>query len=426
MVENTNPNSRKKFAPPNLIAFIFGVMLAVMLGHAIRNAIENLPTQPQGPLRLAAKSAESTNPNTSAIANTERLEEPSSAAMTPIASPRPEENALPRPTANITPAPSPEDSPKPIEDEIDYSPRGEVDYLAWREQLRVIEESLIRQGTQISSVTLTPRYRHKAKGLAVTRGQFLDIVSRKVPANLPTRQSNQGIVLQALSPSDFDIKRLNQLALDSGIRLEPLCAKAERRSLQESPERITIIIENSQSVFKCLREWLSNAANYQGSNELTLIGLTQGTTFYGSITAQNKFISLQMWKPEWLMDNTVGVEGSERDTDSAKRTLRLANVLRALSQPSDVRMQVPASSRSLKGPFIEPKNPTSPKPLVIGNFALLPSHMPRGAVIASTYSSASQFRSKKISVTPPGPGRARALILATQGKKLHFMTIYRD
>ncbi|MEN9810607.1 MAG: hypothetical protein RLZZ488_2174 [Pseudomonadota bacterium] len=415
-------NGNRPLLPPNLVAFLTGVLLALVVGMIFRKVIDKMaPHRRQTALRAQATPA--------------APDIKSDAQNTPTKVPEAENVAISAPSEGKTDDKANSDSAikraptatAALEDEdVQLSPIGEVDYLAWRRLFRTVEEMTVRQGIKISSVTLTPRYRHQAKGLAITRGQFLDVVSRKVPANLPTRQSNQGLVLHALAPADFDTQQFNKIVSDSGTRLEALCRPDKSSIPSEGVERITILASNNQSNFKCLQDWLAANPNLQRVSELSFVGFTRGPTFFGSMTSDKKLISLQMWNPDWLVDNTVAVDETGRETLIQKRTLRLANVTRALGQPSDVRMQIPASTRSLVGPLIEPKDPTPAKPLIIGNFALVPSHMPRGALIATAYTNPGQDRSKSASVKPPGPGRARALVLATQGKKLQFMTVTRE
>jgi hypothetical protein len=419
-------NGNRPLLPPNLVAFLTGVLLALVVGMIFRKVIDKMaPQRRQTALRAQVTSATpdakpDTQSETAAAPQTGTTTSGNTNSVASAAQSDEKENE----NSAVKAAPA---ATAAIEDEdVQLSPIGEVDYLAWRRLFRAVEEMAARQGIKISSVTLTPRYRHQAKGLAITRGQFLDVVSRKVPANLPTRQSNQGLVLHALAPADFDTQQFNKIVSDSGTRLEALCRPDKSAIPSEGVERITILASNNQSNFKCLQDWLAANPNLQRVSELSLVGFTRGPTFFGSMTSEKKLISLQMWNPDWLVDNTVAVDETGRETLAQKRTLRLANVTRALGQPSDVRMQIPASTRSLVGPLIEPKDPTPAKPLIIGNFALVPSHMPRGALIATAYTNPGQDRSKSASVKPPGPGRARALVLATQGKKLQFMTVTRE
>lgn len=435
----------RQIIPPNLVAFLAGVLLALVVGMIFRKMIDKIePSRKQTALRAQASAVPADKtPSASESANKSTSQPESNTAEKSLPdnnkSSIVEANST-SPTANTNNAQpkdvtstaksettSPVTESAKVEDtETEQSPNGEVDYLAWRRLLRSVEEMATRQGIKVSAVTLTPRYKHWAKGLAITRGQFLDVVSRKVPANLPTRQSRQGLILHALSTADFDTAQLTKIVNDTGTRLEPLCRTSGESINIEGVERITVITSNTPNFFRCLQDWLNKSPNISKVLELSLVSFTRGPTFFGSMTSEKKLISLQMWNPDWLVDNTVAMDETGREPLIQKRTLRLANVTRALGQPSDVRLQIPASTRSLTGPLVEPKDPSPAKPLVIGNFALVPSHMPRGTLIATAYTSPGQDRSKSASVQPPGPGRARALVLATQGKKLQFMTVTRE
>ncbi len=445
MANNAGHSPKKDLIPPNVVAFVAGVLLALVVGLIFRKVIDKVaPDRRQTALRAqtppetalqeeqkatseklndvpeaAAQTAPSAGTSAEGTANTNPTEKNQAGTKTPSQAPASDEK--------LAAAQKAKPSAPPSEDlDAETTKLGEVDYLAWRRTMKSLEEMISKQGIRVTAVTLTPRYRHQAKSIAITRGQFLDVVSRKVPANLPTRQNNLGLVFHALGPADFDSKQFAKAASESGTRLESLCRPPSDVVSTAGVERVTVIVSNTPTYFRCLQDWLSTNPDLKNVLELSLIGFTRGPTFFGSITSDKKLFSLQMWNPDWLVDNTVAMDETGRETPAQKRTLRLANVTRALGQPSDVRMQIPASTRPLAGPLIEPKDPTPAKPLVIGNFALVPSHMPRGTLIATAYTSAQQGRGKSASVTPPGPGRARALVLATQGKKLQFMTVTRE
>jgi hypothetical protein len=446
MAKNLAPNSKNNLIPPNLVAFLAGVVLALVVGMLFRKVLEKFDSgRSTASLRAQATTIPVETANSS-----------SKAPRQPVATPSETSEQNEKPSAPLKPQvveseESASDKTKPINEKTDSLakqstepssnpvvgekteaaengnfPAGEVSYLEWRSQLKSIEDLVTRQGIKVSSVTITPPYKRWAKGLAITRGQFLDVVSRKVPANLPTRPSTQGLVFHALAESDFDSTQFAKSVRDSGIHLEPMCQSGKKPMTVGSVERITIILNNSSTTFKCLQDWLNSEPNLQNVVELSLIGFTRGPTFFGSLSSEKRLISLQMWNPDWLVDNTVGVDENGRESPRQKRTLRLANVTRALGQPSDVRMQIPALTRSLSGPLVEPKDPKPTKPLIIGNFALVPSHMPRGTLIATAYTNPGQERSRSVSVKPPGEGRARALVLSTHGKKMQFMTVTKE
>jgi|GEM_PF-679952 len=463
MAKIFGPNRRKDLIPPNLVAFLAGVVLALGVGMIFRKLIDRMePRTAQTAMRAQTtlqSQTESNRPNVQRTGlATQASEAPSESNATKIktnkeiASESQQTNPAPstdtnKPNAIPTEKPS-ETSPasaeraRPPEKPASHAATaqsesqtgetvvdettGEVDYLAWRKQFKSLEELVRSQGLNNLNVTLTPRYRHQAKGLAITRGQFLDVVSRKVPANLPTRQANQGLILHALSAIDFDSAQFEKVAQDSGAQLEPLCRSNKPQPQLEGIERITVLMSNTPQNFKCLQDWLTSQPKLTLVQEMSLIGFTRGPTFFGSLSSQKKLVSLQMWNPDWLLDNTVGLEETGSEQPARKRALRLANVTRAVGQPSDVRMQIPASFRPLAGPLIEPRDPTPAKPLVIGNFALVPSHMPRGTLMATAFTNPGQDRSKSASVKPPGPGKTKALVLATQGKKLQFMSVTRE
>ncbi|NBW82554.1 hypothetical protein EBR21_12445 [bacterium] len=448
MAKNLAPNSNKNLIPPNMVAFLAGVALALVVGMLFRKALEKFdPGRSTASLRAQATIipenaanaiAKAARPTAVAAAVTKEQNEKPIAPLKPqvVESDEPETDNAKQSPEKVTGATKPDSDTdaahNPVVGEKAESlennnfPAGEVSYLEWRSQLKALEDLATRQGIKVSSATITPPYKRWAKGLAITRGQFLDVVSRKFPANLPTRPSTQGLVLHALSETDFDSGQFAKAVRDSGIRLESMCLAVKKAIALGAVERITIILDNSSNNFKCLQDWLNSEPVLQNVLELSLIGFTRGPTFFGSLSSEKRLISLQMWNPDWLVDNTVGVDENGRESPRQKRTLRLANVTRALGQPSDVRMQIPALTRSLSGPLVEPKDPKPTKPLIIGNFALVPSHMPRGTLIATAYTNPGRERSRSVSVKPPGEGRARAIVLSTHGKKMQFMTVTKE
>lgn len=428
---------KRELLPPNLVAFLAGVVLALAVGIIFRKMIERI--DPQKSKTLMRAQVASVPPETS---TTEPMKSPSVAPSPQVEKTKVEiknpENILPdaakKAVANaqdVTKEAGSDVGSGKVASQTDDSSivenfSGETDYLVWRKQFRTFEEQLLSQGIKNLNATMTPRYRHQAKGLAITRGQFLDVVSKKVPANLPTRQTNQGMILYALSSSDFDTAQFTKIARETAAHLEPLCRADSTPLLLEGVQRVTVLLSNTPQFFKCLITVLERNPKLVQIQELSLVGFTRGSTFYGSLSAEKNLLSLQMWNPDWLLDNTVGLEETGYEQPKQRRSLRLANVTRALGQPSDVRMQIPASFRPLVGPLIDPLDPTPPKPLIVGNFSLVPSHMPRGTLIATAFTSPGQNRGKSATVKPPGIGKTKALVLATQGKILQFMSVTRE
>jgi len=442
---------KRELLPPNFVAFLAGVVLALAVGMIFRKMIDRMEPQknktamraqviseppasatavPKKPPSIAlspdAEKAKVEIKTAEARIKTAEAEIKSAEDVLPDALKKAEDSAQDVAQKTGSDVSAEKADPQKDDDSNAENFSGEIDYLVWRKQFRAFEEQLISQGIKNLNVTMTPRYRHQAKGLALTRGQFLDVVSKKVPANLPTRQTNLGMILHALSSSDFDTAQFTKIARESAAQLEPLC-RAESTPLPlEGVERVTVLLSNTPQHYKCLLNVLERNPKLTQVQEFSVVGFTRGSTFYGSLSADKKLLSLQMWNPDWLLDNTVGLEETGNEQPKLRRTLRLANVTRALGQPSDVRMQIPASFRPLVGPLIDPRDPTPPKPLIVGNFALVPSHMPRGSLIATAFTSPGQDRSKSATVKPPGAGKTKALVLATQGKKLQFMSVTRE
>jgi len=425
MSNPSSPKSKRELLPPNLVAFLAGIVLALAIGMIFRKWIDRMDSQATAMRALNPES--NTDPGKGA--DLMRLNNKSALPSASV-------DATQTQTANKKESVAPVAASEPLkpesaavlfqEETITENAAGEVDYTTWRRQFRSFEELLMERGTKNLSVTMTPRYRHQAKGLAITRGQFLDVVSKKVPANLPTRPANVGMVLHALSPVDFELQQFTRSARDSIAQIEPLCRPGASQLKLEGVERLTVLISNTPQYYKCLNDFFDKNPEFINIQELTFVGFTRGSTFFASLSAQKKLISLQMWNPDWLLDNTVGLEETGSEQPRACRALRLANVTRALGQPSDVRMQIPASFRPLVGSYSDPVNPTPPKPFVIGNFALVPSHMPRGTLVATAFTSPGQERTKSATVKPGGVGKTKALVLATQGKKLQFMSVSRE
>lgn len=463
MNQQDGAQPKRKILPPNLVAFLTGVILALVIGMIFRKIIDQMlpqktktvmKAQASEPQLTSVSQLDTENKKTISVSSPPKPDSAPSAAIVPDMVPNSPQKAeeqsnnsnnsqkseKPKEEANNQPLKGPtedskkgseltenmQNSPKIDEETIVETSADEVEYTSWRRQFRNFEERLSSQGVKNLNVTMTPRYRHQAKGLAITRGQFLDVVSKRIPTSLPTRQSNLGIIIHALSPADFDPSKFTTLAQENSSQVLDLCGSEKTPLNLEGLERITILLNNTPQNFKCLQNLLELNPDLTKIQEISLIGFTRGPTFYASLSSHKKLLSLQMWNPDWLLDNTVGLEETGNETATLRRSLRLANVTRALAQPSDVRMQIPASYRSLEGPLIEPRYPTPPKPLVVGNFALVPSHMPRGSLIATAFTKPGQDRSKSATVRPPGIGKTKALVLATQGKTLQFMSVTRE
>lgn len=304
-------------------------------------------------------------------------------------------------------------------------PNSEAQYDRWRELLRSVERNFLEQDPN-SKVMLTPRYRHNAKVLAITRGQFLDIVSNKAPANLPTRPRTSSIIFHSLAADDFEPKEFDSLIRNSNASFVDLCNPNAHSVDIENTKRVTVLLENLNRNLDCLSTLLKSNPRLYKVNEFGIIAFTRGVTYFASVSAKQKLFSLQMWNPDWLLETTVSLEENNSKKTSLGRSQRLANVARALSQPSDVRIQIPASFRSIHGPALDPVDPTPPRPLILGNFALIPSHMSRGSLVATAYASPDLTSGRSVTTKLQGIDKTKALVLATQGKSLQFMKVSKD
>lgn len=425
--------------PPHFIAFLTGVLLALVVGVLFRKIIDKMnvtqvqysdPAQKDAQTNITADSnAETTQP-------TARVQVSAKQASTKN-EPKLQAKQIQNTPSETTPKreqTQPEVSAQSHSDTATAAaesqnseslPHSEAHYDRWRELLRIVERNFVEKDPN-ARVMLTPRYRHNAKGLAITRGQFLDIVSNKAPANLPTRPKTSSVIFHSLATDDFEPKEFSSLVSDSNTAFVDLCKPSARSVDIENTKRVTVLLENTNKNLDCLSNLLKNNPRLYQVNEFGIVAFTRGVTYFASVSAKQKLFSLQMWNPDWLLETTVGLEENHSKKPALGRAQRLANVARALSQPSDVRIQIPASFRSIHGPALDPVDPTPPRPLILGNFALIPSHMPRGSLVATAYMSPDLASGRSVTTKLQGIDKTKALVLATQGKSLQFMKVSKD
>lgn len=427
------------FLPPHFVAFLTGVVLALVVGVIFRKIIDKMhtprveltTTEKQTPSAAQVKRGNDGAPPAETSPETKRLKtklaakkdlgQSGQAAATTAQSDSPTATK----GGGETPTQPEERTSAPEALVKSDDPQGENSYDEWREFLRRMETQF-REKDANATVMLTPRYRHNAKGLAITRGQFLDIVSNKTPANLPTRPTSPSIVLHSLAADDFDQAEFTSLTRDSNSLFYSLCDKRVQSLDSEKIQRVSILIENIAKNIDCLTSLLNKNPKLFEVNEFGIVSFTRGVTYFASITSKQRIFSLQLWNPDWLLETTVGLESNHSKKPALNRAQRLANVTRALSQPSDVRIQIPASYRTIHGPALDPAETTPPRPLVLGNFALIPSHMPRGSLVATAYTAANQTNGRTVTTSLQGFDKTKALVLATQGKSLQFMKVNRE
>jgi hypothetical protein len=422
--------------PPHLVAFLTGVILALCVGIVFRKVIDKMsdskiqasesqvvskkeaPLAEAQPIRTAARDGGTQDPEKKMTAKQESdtllpAEQNSSETI---------DGQKEVDLQNAQPTASEQTASLPA---AQQNPNAEGEYDSWREILRQIEQKFVVRDPN-AQVMMTPRYRHNAKGLAITRGQFLDIVTDKAPANLPTRPQSRTVIFHALAGDDFEPKEFLELVRDSNADFVSLCSPAAQKVNFENAQRVTVLLENTNSKINCLSNLISSNSALSQVTEFGVISFTRGVTYFASVSSKQKLFSLQMWNPDWLLETTVSLEESRSRKPALGRTQRLANVARALSQPSDVRVQVPASFRPIHGPALDPVDPTPPRPLILGNFALIPSHMPRGSLIATAYIAPNMTSGRSVTAKLQGIDKTKALVLATQGKSLQFMKVHKD
>lgn len=438
-MKNLIPRKFKfEFLPPHLVAFLTGVLLALFIGIVFRKVIDTmhkpkidtpqsngLPGQNDSGTHLAEDNQPDSDKQKSLVNKNFSAKQKSDSSdpdgQKSRATGQTGLKTKPDSTERITAVQSYSSTSTTQQDET----KTEGDYDTWREILRRIEQKFIERDPN-TQVMLTPRYRHNAKGLAITRGQFLDIVTNKAPANLPTRPKSRSVIFHALAKEDFEPKEFSKLVSDSNAEFVPLCNPSALKLSVEGAQRVTVLVENINSKIGCLNNLISSNSTLSQVTEFGVIAFTRGVTYFASISSKQKLFSLQMWNPDWLLETTVGIEENRSKKPALGRAQRLANVARALSQPSDVRVQVPASFRSIHGPALDPVDLTPPRPLILGNFALIPSHMPRGSLIATAYMAPDMTSGRSVTAKLQGIDKTKALVLATQGKSLQFMKVRKD
>lgn len=209
--------------------------------------------------------------------------------------------------------------------------------------------------------------------VVITRGQFLDVVTRKMPSSLPTSSGRDGAVFHAVADADISSKALSGALQDLELAHDSLCNPT--RHLDTSAlTRVTLFFHATKVNLDCVKAFLSQAAfeatgnkTKQGPKEITLIALSSSTGFFGARQENGVTLTLQTWESAWLDTMVANWEDDSTLPPPARRARRLAQTARALGQASDVVIDLPFA-----------KSDTSP----FGNFVALPRSLASGTVRA--------------------------------------------
>lgn len=155
MSNPSSPKSKRELLPPNLVAFLAGIVLALAIGMIFRKWIDRMDSQATAMRALNPES--NTDPGKGA--DLMRLNNKSALPSASV-------DATQTQTANKKESVAPVAASEPLkpesaavlfqEETITENAAGEVDYTTWRRQFRSFEELLMERGTKNLSVTMTP------------------------------------------------------------------------------------------------------------------------------------------------------------------------------------------------------------------------------------------------------------------------------
>ena len=173
----------------------------------------------------------------------------------------------------------------------------------------------------------------------ITRSQFRDVVSKHMATALPTGALHDSVLGLDLSALPLDGKSLKEALDDNRIVWDDVCAQSRVHSPKAWKRISFVLMKNSKSTLCALdrlREWKTLPGQ---TNELSVVFLddAKGPQF-GMLSAEDKAFHIQTWKPDWI--EKVTAEWDNSPDILKKRALRLAQLARPLSYPSDVRISL--------------------------------------------------------------------------------------
>jgi hypothetical protein len=251
--------------------------------------------------------------------------------------------------------------------------------------------------------------------VVITRGQFLDVVTRNMPTSLPTSTARDGVVFHSLAETEISTKVLSAALDEEELAHDALCSPKRRLDASKF-KRVTLIFHATRANLDCAKVFLAREirAPQEGSKnhsvrEITLVALSGLEGYYGAREEGGVTLTMQTWESRWL-DSMVAAWDDEASLSvTSRRAKRLAQTTRALGRASDVVVDIPV----LKGavtPF--------------GNFVALPRSLAIGTVRARRIGDAvkkSKGKEAAWTLTPT----TSLLIVSGVGKGLKFEAVER-
>jgi hypothetical protein len=235
----------------------------------------------------------------------------------------------------------------------------------------------------------------------VTRGQFLDIVSRRMPSSLPTGNARDGAFFHALAETDVDVRTLTKELAAQEVPFDALCNP--RRLDPRKYARATLVFHATRANLDCVKVFLERELSGQGPREVTLVALSAGDGFYAARKEGGTSLSLQTWESAWLETMVAAWDDDANLSAPSRRARRLASLARALTRASDVVVEVPWARGAL--PF--------------GNFVALPRGLAKGTLRARRVGEAVQ-KSKGLEAAWKLTPATSVLVVSGAGAGLKF------
>lgn len=224
--------------------------------------------------------------------------------------------------------------------------------------------------------------------VAITRGQYADIVSDNMPSSLPTRAFHDGFILYGFEPGEVNESLFAQALAEARIPGAPLCSENIGHRDLNKVRRISIFLSDSTKQLQCLQALTANlqaspklltqkklgteqkkwGTEAFGLAELSVVTLGAKAHLAATRTGIGPHLTLQQWNFDWLGIITKGTSIEPSAIPEDLRALRLAAIARAFGASSDVRVSLPLKKQA--------------GALEMGNFSVIPLSLASGSVKA--------------------------------------------
>jgi hypothetical protein len=260
-------------------------------------------------------------------------------------------------------------------------PASETLHAEFQELSMEIEKLMFKEVSPAGKAFL-PSHETKEEPLVIARGQFADLLTGKLALNLPTQTKETGLFLHDIDPQKFNHKIFRQELVDGGVRFAPLCEEPDPKMINLT--KLAIIGTSSARVLGCLQNAMKSSPTLANAAEVLVLILSEKEVGYFTAHSAKRHLVIQQWPFQWLSSATKGIQSTlDKKSDEDANAFRLANLARALTKVSDMRIQVNLAEKK----SVETGIPTvTPSPqFVFGNFTLLPKGEVLGQLTANKF-----------------------------------------